>query len=108
MDILSKIELTKLFDAYGKLLTEKQQVVLNYYLIDDLGISEISEILNKTRQATYDFINVSVSSLKKMEEKIKYVETTNKLKEGLLNLSNNKDLNRSQICEKLKEISENL
>lgn len=65
MDILSKIELTKLFDAYGKLLTEKQQVVLNYYLIDDLGISEISEILNKTRQATYDFINVSVFSLKK-------------------------------------------
>lgn len=43
-----------------------------------------------------------------MEEKIKYVETTNKLKEELLNLCNNKDLNRSQICEKLKEISENL
>lgn len=67
---MDKIELGNLFSQYGKMLTLNQQDILHDYLILDMGISEIAEIRQITRQAIKSVINVSVKKLKSIEVKL--------------------------------------
>ena len=71
MMIEEKIRLIHLLDFYGQLLTEKQQVILHYYLNDDYSLGEIAEMLIISRQAVYDTLKRSEKSLNKYEDKLK-------------------------------------
>ena len=57
----------QLIDFYGKLLSTRQQEILNYYYYEDLSLSEIADNLNISRNAVFD-------ALKKAEEKLNYYE----------------------------------
>lgn len=59
-----------LYDFYGKLLTPKQQEVMQLYYEQDLSLSEIAEELKITRQAVYDILKRSEQSLEKYEKKL--------------------------------------
>jgi len=73
-----EIEKTKLMndliDLYGMLLTENQLMIMEYYYMDDLSLSEIGENLNITRSAVYDTIKKSTNSLLDYEGKLKLLE----------------------------------
>lgn len=64
------IEISLLFDFYGRLLREKQRSAVSLYHNDDLSLSEISDILGITRQGVRDLVKRSEAELFEYEEKL--------------------------------------
>lgn len=62
--------LSRLFDLYGPLLTEKQQECLRLHLFEDFSLSEIGEELGISRQAVYDNIHRSQKAMEAYEAKL--------------------------------------
>lgn len=62
-----RLRIIRLFDAYGRLLTERQQRLLRLYLHDDLSLSEIAERFKVTRQAVYDALRRATDELERLE-----------------------------------------
>ncbi|WP_294581489.1 YlxM family DNA-binding protein [uncultured Thomasclavelia sp.] len=63
-----------LIDCYGDLLTNKQQLYLQYYYQEDYSLSEIAEIMHVSRNAVYDNLKKAVRSLEKYEEKLQLMK----------------------------------
>ncbi len=64
------IEVSMLWEIYGKLLTQKQYEVLNDYYNEDLSLSEIAENYNISRQGVRDIIKKGENKLFEYEEKL--------------------------------------
>lgn len=65
-----RVRLGRLFDAYGSLLTEKQQKCLELYFYDDLSLAEIADELEVSRQAIHDIIKRVEHILERYESKL--------------------------------------
>mgnify|MGYP001302389761 CR=1 FL=1 len=70
-----KIELGRLLDFYGPLLTEHRQALLRMYCEDDLSLAEIAQALSEagqkiTRQGVYDAVTKSEKQLTEFEDKL--------------------------------------
>lgn len=72
MDKLS--EIVFLLDFYGGLLTEKQRQIMSYHYEEDMSLSEISEILDISRQAVHDLIKRSEKILVDYENELRLVK----------------------------------
>ena len=70
------IEVSILWQIYGKLLTEKQYDVLNDYYNNDLSLSEIAENSNISRQAVRDLIKKGETKLFEYEKLLGIMEKT--------------------------------
>lgn len=88
----------KLYDYYSILLNEKHKEVLELYYFQDFSLSEISEILNVSRQGVHDLLKRAVSNLEKFEESLKLIDKNkilfnelNALKSNLKNGEVNQD-----------------
>lgn len=81
-----------LFDFYHELLTPKQQNYMKMYYLEDLSLSEISELSSVSRQAVYDNIKRTEAMLEAYEEKLHLYD---------------KFKDRTDIIEKLEEKAEN-
>ena len=68
--IEERLHLLELFDAYGALLTEKQQECVRMHLLEDFSLSEIGEALGISRQAAHDNIRRSELAMEEYEEKL--------------------------------------
>ena len=79
MKVEENIVLNKLFDAYGKLLSEGQQDVMSSYLNFDLTVSEIAENLGVSRQAVMDSVSKAEKKLHQYEENLGFVAKLEKL-----------------------------
>lgn len=64
------VEITLLFDIYGKLLTKKQQDIFKEYYLYNLSLREIAENKNISYQGVRDSIKTSENLLKSLEENI--------------------------------------
>ncbi|MDD3303874.1 MAG: DNA-binding protein [Clostridia bacterium] len=64
------IEITLLYDIYGKLLTEKQQEIFENYYLYNLSLREIAENKKISYQAVRDSIKSSEAMLRNFEEKV--------------------------------------
>ena len=71
-----KVEISMLWQIYGKLLTEKQYEYIDYYYNNDLSLSEIAENDNITRQAVRDIIKKGERKLFEYEEKLLFMKKT--------------------------------
>ena len=65
-----KMRMSKLFDLYGGLLTEKQHQCLSFYFYDDLNLSEIADELGVSRQAVHDLLKRVEKTLEQYESKL--------------------------------------
>ena len=81
MKVEENIYLSKLFDAYGALLSEGQRVVFAYYLNDDFTITEIAENLKVSRQAVMDSVSKAEKKLRNFEERLQFVRKLELLSE---------------------------
>ena len=53
-----------LFDAYGGLLTDKQQQALDLTYNEDYSLGEIAELLGISRQAVFENVRRAVGTLR--------------------------------------------
>ena len=65
-----KVEISVLWEIYGKLLTKKQNEFIDDYYNNDLSLSEIAENNEITRQAVRDIIKKGEKKLFEYEEKL--------------------------------------
>lgn len=108
-----KVEVSMLCDLYGKLLTKKQFEFINDYYNNDLGLSEIAENNNITRQAVRDIIKKGERKLFEYEEKLLFMKKTltqeQKIQEVLSELNKiRKDSSDKQIASILNSIKKEL
>ncbi|MDE6200997.1 MAG: DNA-binding protein [Clostridiales bacterium] len=73
------LNITRLCDAYGALLTAHRLEIIRNYYDDDLSLAEIAENLGITRQAALCSIKQAEKQLLEYESKLKIVETSDKL-----------------------------
>lgn len=81
MKVEEKNILSKLFDAYGGLLSEGQQEIMASYINYDFTVTEIAENLNISRQAVKDSITKAERKLLSFEEKLFLVKKIENLLE---------------------------
>lgn len=66
---MDALEMTLLFDFYGELLTQRQQLCFDMYYNQDLSLAEIAQELQVSRQGVYDNLSRGEAALRNMEEK---------------------------------------
>lgn len=108
-----KVEISMLWQIYGKLLTEKQYEYIDYYYNEDLSLSEIAENDNITRQAVRDIIKKGERKLFEYEEKLLFMKKTinqeKQIQNILLHLNQiQKDSSDEQVTNILKQIRKEL
>lgn len=108
---MSKIELQdyvkfgKLFDLYGKLLSEDRQKTMESYFQFNMTLAEIAKERQISRQAVLDSIDKSCKKLQAFEEALKLYENSTKLSADLEELKRLAEkTNQKQIAEKVEEI----
>ena len=82
-----RIKISLLMDFYGPLLTEKQKDVMEFYYNDDLSLSEIAELNNTSRQATYDLIKRCYKLLLSYEGKLNLLQKSINRKKSIKNFA---------------------
>lgn len=101
MNIDERVEIAILMKYYGKMLTDRQQDILDMYVDNNLSLAEVSEELNISRQAVKDALDTSFNALKNMEDKLKFISRDNKLKSML----EDKSLNQIDMATRLEIIA---
>ena len=66
---MDSTELILLYDYYGALLTERQQLCFEMRYHQDLSLGEIGQELGISRQGVHDNLSRTEAMLRKMEEK---------------------------------------
>lgn len=73
------VELTILYDYYGKLLTDKQQQYFIDYYFNDLSLQEIAENMGVSRNAVYNSLKEIEKNLNHYEEVLRLYEKSKKI-----------------------------
>lgn len=68
MTLEEREQLTTLFEQYGKLLTQVQSQAMHLYLVEDLSLQEVADVLATSRQAVNDAIKKGKAKLFKIKE----------------------------------------
>ena len=74
MEAAHNVELMRLLDFYGAMLTDRQHEMLRLRLEEDLSLSEIAEGFGVSRQAVNDALRKAEKTLTEMEQKLRLVE----------------------------------
>ena len=92
-EIEKALEINRLLDIYGRLLTKQQFEIMSDYYYCDLSLSEISELRNISRTAVSDAIKTATKKLDKFEKSVGICGVFDK----------NRNENNAEIIEKLEE-----
>ncbi len=74
------IEISRLLERYGEVLSDKQQRILDGYYNCDLSLSEIAENEGMTRQGASDFVKRSEAALVELEAALGFCKKSEELK----------------------------
>lgn len=106
------VKISMLNEIYGKLLTQKQNEILDDYYNQDLSLSEIAENNQITRQAVRDILQKAEKKLNEYEQKLmllkKEEEKEKKIKKILAELTNQKEKCNLETQKILEKIEKNL
>lgn len=101
------IEVTLLYDIYGKLLTKKQQSIFEEYYLYNLSLREIAENKDISFQGVRDSIKKSEENLYRLEKNIGMLSLKNKilsLKDVILKNKNDLNSVSKDILDKIREV----
>ena len=100
MSIDENVKLSKLIDAYGELLSEKQKKLILDFVNNDMSLGEIAQNESISRSAVLDAVNTAKRKLYNYETKLKLCFIKEKLNEIAQNGTNYK----SEITKLLEEL----
>ena len=104
MDIGTKVELSALYEIYGNSLTDKQRQIIDFCVLQDLSLGEVSDLLNISRQAVKYTLDNAVQSMLKLENKLNILAKFQNIKQQLtILLKNTKDSSLKQDINKILE-----
>ncbi len=103
------VQYGRLFDTYGKLLSEDRQQIMSLYFDCNMTLAEIANERQISRQAVLDAIQKSCEKLKQIEDVLHTTSNRQKIQsalEEILNLCQVGDTKKIQkkVEEILKEI----
>ena len=82
--------LIMLYDYYGELFSIQQREYFEWYYFDNLSLAEIAENTGKSRNAIHKGIKSVCNKLYEYEDILKIYEKSNKLKDIISKIDNNK------------------
>ena len=80
MNLEERVQIAILSKYYGKMLTERQQSIMEMYVDNNLSLAEVSAELGISRQAVKDALDNAMSTLKNMEEKLQFISRDDKIR----------------------------
>lgn len=80
------VELTILYDYYGLLLTDKQQLYFEDYYFNNLSLQEIADNNQISKNAVHKALKEIVSKLEYYEDKLKLYEKSKKINKLIENI----------------------
>ncbi|WP_158500614.1 YlxM family DNA-binding protein [Spiroplasma litorale] len=80
MDFEKNLLISEFYDYYKNLLTEKQRQYFELYFFENYSLQEIAEEIGVSKSAIHDSISKTISYLKDLEEKLKFVNKTKYIK----------------------------
>ena len=83
MNIEERVQIAILVKYYGKLLTERQQDILEMYVDNNLSLAEVSEELDISRQAVKSAVDTALQTLKETEEMLGFVKRDKNIKQAI-------------------------
>lgn len=86
MDIATKIKLSSLYEVYGNSLTQNQRQIVDFCIMQDLSLGEVSDLLNISRQAVKYTLDNATNSMLKLDKQLNIVSKLQDLKQKLTNL----------------------
>ena len=92
-ELKKTVEVNRLLDIYGRLLTKQQFEIMTDYYNLDLSLSEISEVRKISRTAVSDALKTATKKLLNFEEKVGLCKT----------LDANKTKENKSVIEKIEE-----
>ena len=90
MKLEENIMLSRLFDAYGALLSQSQQDIMNDYLLFNLTNSEIAENRKVSRQAVKDAVSKATKKLEEFENRLGFLKKLDIMEEEIEKLKGRK------------------
>lgn len=106
MDIVKKVELSALYEIYGNSLTKNQQQIIDFCVLQDLSLGEVSDLLNISRQAVKYTLDNASESMLKLEKELQILAKMQNLKLKLTNVlkSTDDDMVKQQLNNILEEL----
>lgn len=83
IDIDEKLNVSELLRVYGALLTPHQAEIMRQYYDCDISLFEIASELDVSRQAVRDVLVRSVKTLKDVDQKLRLVEKSSRIKDAI-------------------------
>jgi predicted DNA-binding protein YlxM (UPF0122 family) len=107
-DIEKNINVSRLFDYYSGLLSDRQREVINLYYNDDLSLGEIADLIGITRQGVHDAIKKSETLLNDYEVKLGFAARFEAVTEAADNLLNALGHSEKELSADITVLSEKL
>ena len=92
-EIKKTLEINRLLDIYGRLLTKQQLEIMSDYYYCDLSLSEISDLRKISRTAVSDAIKTATKKLENFEKNVGICMVFDK----------NRNEKNSEIIDKIEE-----
>lgn len=92
----------KLFDLYGNLLNEREKEIFSLFYEEDLSLQEIADVRSVSKSAIGNAITTINNKLNTYEEKLGFLNKTNKLKTLLEKIED------KELQDKMKRVFERI
>ncbi|MBR4780794.1 MAG: DNA-binding protein [Lachnospiraceae bacterium] len=77
------VELTRLYDVYGPLLSDHKKEIFESYVLDNYSLSEIAEQVGLSRQGVRDIVKRCSKELQEAEEKLGFLKKMDSITDRL-------------------------
>lgn len=77
------VELTRLYDVYGPLLSDHKKEIFESYVLDNYSLAEIAEQVGLSRQGVRDIVRRCSKELQEAEEKLGFLKKMDRLSQRI-------------------------
>ena len=100
-----RVELGRLLDLYGPLLSERTASLMAMYIDEDFSLSEIAQTNGVSRQSVYDAVRRCEEQLTEMEQKLGLRARLDEISAGINRCKAVLDRAELSPADRLKELS---